>query len=90
MDCDRIAEGDSLPDDDSQDDDDPYDKVRPPSTGWYRSQAIKRFHREGDLEIDEGAVVSQCEDGAYVQAWIWIEDPIRMDLDPEAWGTRPR
>jgi hypothetical protein len=45
---------------------------------WYRSQAKKRFHDEGFLEIDETAPVSQAEGnpdkGAYVQAWIWIYD----------------
>ena len=30
--------------------------------------------REGDLEIDENAVVSWGSDnGAYVQAWLWVD-----------------
>lgn len=32
-------------------------------------------HR-GDIEIDEGAEVSRGSDkGAYVQAWVWVNDP---------------
>jgi hypothetical protein len=31
---------------------------------------------EGDIEFDEDAVVSLSDDGgAYVQAWLWIDDP---------------
>jgi len=29
---------------------------------------------EGSLEVDETALVSHGDDGAYVQAWIWIAD----------------
>ena len=39
-------------------------------------QAAKEKHvHEGEVEIDEGAVVSRSDDGgAYVQAWVWIAD----------------
>ena len=39
--------------------------------------------REGDIEIDDDAVVSDGDDnGAYVQAWVWI--PFSgTDLDKE-------
>ena len=41
---------------------------------YFRTLA-QELHRDGDLEIDEDAVVSVGEDnGAYVQMWKWIED----------------
>ena len=40
----------------------------------YRRRA-KEQYKEGELEIDDDAVVSPGDDdGAYVQAWIWVED----------------
>jgi hypothetical protein len=40
----------------------------------YRRRA-KKMYKEGELEIDDDAVVSHGDDhGAYVQAWIWVED----------------
>lgn len=42
------------------------------------SWARKLYHREGELEIDDGAVVSRADGnpsgGAYVQAWVWVPD----------------
>jgi len=51
-------------------------------TTWYRIQARRRVHRDGELEIDDKALVSKNtaprgSAGAYVQAWVWIEDPER-------------
>ena len=32
-----------------------------------------QLEREGELEFDESAVVSEGDDnGAYVQAWVWV------------------
>lgn len=43
---------------------------------WYREQAKATLHRDGELEIDDNAVVSTGADrGAYVAAWVWVEDP---------------
>jgi len=40
---------------------------------FYREKAKKEREKEGDLEIDENAIVSLSEDGgAYVQAWVWV------------------
>lgn len=45
----------------------------------YRA-AARQHHVDGELEIDDNAVVSMgCDHGAYVQAWIWIDD---RELDP--------
>jgi hypothetical protein len=41
----------------------------------YRAAAMKLWHREGEIEIDASAVVSRGDDeGAYVQAWVWVPD----------------
>jgi hypothetical protein len=43
-----------------------------------RTQAIRKhaqatLAREGELEIDENALLSEGDDnGAYVQAWVWL------------------
>jgi len=45
---------------------------------WYRAKAGRTLHRDGELEFDDGAVVSRgADNGAYVQCWAWVED------DPE-------
>ena len=41
----------------------------------FRAAARKQYHRDGEIEIDEGAVVSRGSDcGAYVAAWVWVPD----------------
>lgn len=42
----------------------------------WRDRAWTELNRDGELEIDDNAVVSESDDGgAYVQAWVWIEGP---------------
>ncbi len=37
---------------------------------------------DGDLEMDDDAVVSKGEDaGAYVQVWLWVEDPQEVEVE---------
>jgi hypothetical protein len=39
----------------------------------YRQYAQENLHRDGEQEFDESAKVSMGDDdGAYVQAWIWV------------------
>ncbi len=39
----------------------------------YRQKAKEEHEKEGECEIDDGAVVSRGSDpGAYVQAWVWV------------------
>jgi hypothetical protein len=43
----------------------------------YRQAARKHYHKDGEIEIDvEKAPVSEVkwaiEEGAYVQAWVWV------------------
>jgi hypothetical protein len=45
----------------------------------YRRRA-KKLYKEGELEIDDDAVVSHGDDaGAYVMAWVWIKDKDEKD-----------
>lgn len=34
--------------------------------------ARDRHHQDGECKIDGDAMVSQGDDGAYVQAWVWV------------------
>jgi len=40
--------------------------------------AKRKYHDEGTIEIDDNAKISRSDDneskGAYVQAWVWVED----------------
>jgi hypothetical protein len=39
-----------------------------------RDLARDKYARDGELEIDHGAKVSEgSDDGAYVQAWVWVD-----------------
>lgn len=39
---------------------------------WYRANVPVST----ELEVDEGAIVSTgCSPGAWVQCWVWVEDP---------------
>lgn len=41
----------------------------------YRQQATEQWAKDGEIEIDQNAVVSKGDDpGAYVQAWVWVYD----------------
>ena len=46
-----------------------------PTDEEYREAAHERWHRDWEIEIDDGAEVSVSEDGgAYVRAWVWVYD----------------
>lgn len=38
-----------------------------------RASAAEQFEQEGQLEIDDNAVVCEAEDGAYVQAYVYVD-----------------
>jgi hypothetical protein len=68
------------------------------SEEWFRNRAKELYYDEGQLEVDDNAPVSiGDDDGAYVQAWVWVyreEDDIespqqRCDEKPVA-ITKPR
>ncbi len=47
----------------------------------YRLEA-QRESVDGELEIDDDAAVHQSPDpGAYVQAWLWVDDAVADDED---------
>jgi hypothetical protein len=50
-----------------------------PTTEYIRELANHRYGSDGEIEIDDHAIVSLSEDGnegpqgAYVQAWVYVE-----------------
>jgi hypothetical protein len=43
------------------------------SHDWFRNRARALYGEEGQIEVDEDAKVSVGDDeGAYVQAWVWV------------------
>jgi hypothetical protein len=38
----------------------------------YIAEAKRKYHVDGEVEIDDDAVVSHSDEGAYVQAWVWV------------------
>lgn len=57
---------------------------------YYFDAAKDQYHSEGEIEIDDDAVVSLSEDtdyesghrGAYVEAWVWVDNPeLKIDED---------
>lgn len=46
--------------------------------------ARDQYGCDGEIEIDEGAPVSRGSDnGAYVQAWVWVQDDHPSENDEE-------
>lgn len=41
----------------------------------YVDHAKDEWHRDGEIEIDDDAIVSESDEGAYVQAWVWVDRP---------------
>jgi hypothetical protein len=45
---------------------------------YYVKEAEKRYHADGELEVDSDAAVSRGDEedpgGAYVSAWVWVPD----------------
>ena len=35
-------------------------------------EARAAYGYEGEIEIDDNAILSRSEEGAYVQAWVWV------------------
>jgi hypothetical protein len=52
----------------------------------YRTAAKDTYHQDGSIEIDDHAIVSHSEEGAYVQAWVWID---QWQVDPEPSPKKP-
>ena len=44
---------------------------------WFIAEARQIHQEDGEVEIDDGAIVSRSSDGgAYVAAWVWVPIPI--------------
>jgi len=39
---------------------------------WYIQQAREEYSDGGKIQIDSNAEVNVNEEGAYVQAWVWV------------------
>ena len=48
---------------------------------WYRRQAIAQWESD-HLAVNEMARVAASDEGAWVEAWVWIDAP--ADFDDEA------
>lgn len=47
----------------------------------YIALAREEYQRDGEIEIDDDAVISRGDDpGAYVQAWVWVYDPKKPEF----------
>ncbi|HWZ31078.1 MAG TPA: hypothetical protein VNX18_07090 [Bryobacteraceae bacterium] len=43
------------------------------SDKWFRALAKELYHEDGQIEVDDNACVSRGdEEGAYVEAWLWV------------------
>jgi hypothetical protein len=49
------------------------DEQSSPRAEALRKTADQKYGRAGEIEIDDGAVVSFSDDGAYVAAWVWVD-----------------
>ena len=36
------------------------------------AEAKAEYNEEGRIEIDDNAILSRSDEGAYVQAWVWM------------------
>lgn len=53
-----------------------------PGNHWYRDSA-KAIYGSDDIEIDNDAVVSRGDAGAFVQAWVWVQGGPEDESDEE-------
>jgi hypothetical protein len=59
-------------------------KKKQPTDAQLVAAAKRMYHDEGTEEIDDGATVSRGDpDGAYVQAWVWVNFVEVTDEDRE-------
>lgn len=53
----------------------PETKIKSKTQGTKRiiDRAKKMYHKEGEIEIDDNAKISEGDtDGCYVEAWVWL------------------
>jgi len=60
-----------------------------PNREVYIKGCRAEIHEEGVIEIDDSAMVSEGDGGAYVQAWVWVSnsdlllDGLELDVNLE-------
>lgn len=52
-----------------------------PSENRYIKAARRMWHRDGEIEIDDWPLISPSDEGAYVQAWVWVSHDALAALD---------
>lgn len=53
-----------------------------PNENRYIKAARRMWHRDGEIEIDDWPLISPSDDdGAYVQAWVWVSNDDLAALD---------
>lgn len=54
----------------------PVDEEQAALEAAYRDAAGDKYaaSSNGDIDIEQNAAVSMSEDGAFVQAWVWVSD----------------
>lgn len=45
-----------------------------PTKKQYQRAAKRLHHNEGAVEVDDNPIVSNSDNGAYVQVWVWVHD----------------
>lgn len=45
----------------------------PADAGWI-AMASELYADEGSIEVDEGSILSESDEGAYVMAWVWVSN----------------
>ena len=43
---------------------------------YYREEARQQYQRDGEIEVDPDALVSNSDGGAYIEAWVWVDSPL--------------
>lgn len=53
-----------------------------PTDKQFRGAAIQNYvaMSDGDIDMDQDAVVSQSDEGAYVAAWIWVSNEAAEEI----------
>jgi hypothetical protein len=57
---------------------DAFARRQPPGL---RAYADRVETREGELEVDDNAIISESSGGAYVMAWAWVDDEDSHESD---------
>jgi hypothetical protein len=52
----------------------------------YRELAREQYQSDGEIEIDDNAVISRgADNGSYVQAWVWVAEAVHECQNCGSW-----